>query len=182
MTVGRVCSSVVTLTAAVLALVEPAAAFEYLGFRMGMTEAEVLSAARRNGYQLRPVDTGYIWEMTGRGSRSGYASLCNGKLFAVGTTFDANFHVFIGLVRERQDHYGEPEWKVIQSYAYDGQQLSTLEVKWEDPIGQFQPSVSLTSYGATTPTPRVTVSYSGHKVMCRRSDGDPSTSTATPRR
>jgi hypothetical protein len=42
----------------------------------------------------------------------------------------------IGLVRERQDQYGEPEWKVTQGYAYDGQQLSTLEVKWDDPVGR----------------------------------------------
>ena len=41
------------------AFVGPAAAFEYSGFRMGMTEAEVLSAARRYGYQLKQHDNAY---------------------------------------------------------------------------------------------------------------------------
>jgi hypothetical protein len=36
--------------------VSPAAAFEFSGFRMGMSEAEVFGVARRYGYQLQQTD------------------------------------------------------------------------------------------------------------------------------
>ena len=158
-----VCTGLIAL----VTVVGPAAAFEYSGFRMGMSEAEILSAGRRSGHQLRPTDSGYIWETSGGGS--GYVSLCNGRLFAAGSTFNnATFHTFIGLVRERQSQYGEPEWKAKQAYSTDGQQFSTLEATWDDPVGRFQPSVSLLLYGATTPKPSVSMSYSAHKYMCRR--------------
>src|SRR5262245_45628244 len=164
--VGRVCKSIIAL-AALSAFVRPVIAFEYSGFRAGMSEAEILSAGRRNGHQLRQTDNGYIWETSGGGS--GYVSLCNGRLFAAGSTFDANLHVFIGLIRERQNQYGEPEWKTNQFYSTDGQQLSTLEAKWDDTVGRFQPGVALLLYGAAASSkPRVSISYSAHKYMCRR--------------
>jgi hypothetical protein len=152
--------------ATLFALVGPAAAFEYSGFRMGMTEAEVLSAARRYGYQLKQTDNGYMWLL--REGGTGYVSLCNGRLFSTGTTLNANFHVFIGLVLERQKQYGEPEWQTKQAYASGGQQVSSLEAKWEDHVGRFQSSVSLLLYGAMTSAPQVFVSYSAHKHMCQR--------------
>lgn len=107
------------LVAVALGALHPdfASAFEFSGFRMGMSETDVFGVARRHGYKLRPVDPGYLWEGT---SGSGYVSLCNGKVFAVGSTFDADFHSFVGLVRERQNHYGEPRWKVQQFYSAEG--------------------------------------------------------------
>jgi hypothetical protein len=163
MQVGRIYTSIVALVA-LSAFLRPAIGFEYSGFRMGMSEAEIFTVARRSGYQLRQTDNGYIWQ--GSGGASGYISLCNGKVFAAGSTIDANFHTFMGLVRERQVQYGEPVWKANQQYSTEGQQLSTLEAQWDDPVGRFQPSVSLLAYGATNP--RVAISYSAHKYMCRR--------------
>jgi hypothetical protein len=155
------------LAVALAALHPPefASAFEFSGFRMGMSEADALGAARRHGYQMRPIGSGYSWEGS---SGSGTVSLCNGKVFAANSTFDANFHSFIGLVRERQNQYGEPHWKVDQSYSVEGKQLSRLEAQWDDLIGRFQPSVSMFFYGgaADMSKPRVTISYSGHKYMC----------------
>jgi hypothetical protein len=140
------------LLVAVSDLVGPAMAFEFAGFRMGMSEAEIFDVARQHGYQLRQTDrkpnsSSYWWEAAGPKGTSGYVSLCSGRVFAAGSTFDANVHVFIGLIRERQNQYGEARWKVNQSYSTEGQQLSTLEAQWDDPTGRFQPSVSLLAYG-----------------------------------
>jgi hypothetical protein len=161
------------LIAALSTFVDRAAAFEYSGFRMGMSEAEIFGVARKNGYQLRQTDSkpnfsSYFWQASGPTGGMGYVSLCNGGLFSAGSTFDANVHVFIGLIRERQNQYGDAQWKVNQTYSTDGQQLSTLEAAWDDPIGRFQPSVSLLAYGPVADKPRVSLSYSAHKYMCKR--------------
>jgi hypothetical protein len=151
--------------AALSAFLGPAIAFEYSGFRMGMNETEISGVARRNGYKLTQIPNGYLWAVGGRG---GTVSLCNSRLFAAASTFDANLQTFIGLVRERQNQYGEPEWTTTQSYSNEGQQFSSLEAKWDDPVGRFQPSVSLILYGAAATIPRVSISYSAQKYICGR--------------
>jgi hypothetical protein len=158
------------LAAGILALAQPAMAFEFSGFRMGMSEPEIFEVARQYGYKLQQTDrkpnfSSYYWQAEGR---SGYVSLCNGRVFGAGSTFDATVHSFIGLILERQNQFGEAQWKVSQSYSADGQQFSSLEAVWDYATGRFQPSVSLLAYGPSgMKTPRVSISYSAHKYMCR---------------
>jgi len=150
--------------AALLVIAEPASAFEYLGFKMGMSEAEMFAVAGRYGYKLQKVPQThpnaslYVWD-------DGAVGLCNGRLFTASRSFQrTNFHHFIGLVQERLNHYGEPQWKGSQGHTTEGKQLSMVEAKWYDSVGKFEPGVSLTVIGDEKPT--VTESYSGHKYVC----------------
>jgi hypothetical protein len=170
MFIMRVYTSILLAALSALGL-DRAAAFEYSGFRMGMSEAEIFGVAREYKYQLRQIDSkpnfsSYSWGAAGLG---GYVNLCNGKVSGAGSTFDADVHVYIGLIKERQIRYGEAQWKVRQSYTSDGQQLSDLEARWDDTVGRFEPSVSLMAYGPSgTNKPRVSIQYSAHKYMCPR--------------
>src|SRR6516165_10223977 len=92
--------------AALLVIAEPASAFEYLGFKMGMTEAEVFAVAKRYGYklqQLPPASSGYYWQSQSDDTLSGTVGLCNGRLFAANRSFQrTNFHFFLSLVQKHQ--------------------------------------------------------------------------------
>jgi hypothetical protein len=108
------------LMAALLVIAEPASAFEYLGFRMGMSEAELFAVAGRYGYKLQqlPHTSNYHWQSQSDDTASGIVGLCNGRLFAANRSFQrTNFHHFIGLVQERQHHYSEPQWMVTHAYT-----------------------------------------------------------------
>ena len=155
------------LLAGLLVIAQPASAFEYQGFKMGMSEAEMFAAAKHYGYKLLqlPNSSSYHWQSQSDDTASGVVALCNGRLFAANRSLQrTNFHHFIGLVQERQNHYGEPQWEVTQAYTTEGKQLSTVEAKWYDSVGKFEPSVSLWVMGDGKPG--VTISYSGRKYIC----------------
>lgn len=140
-------------------------AVDYYGFTLGMNQADAVSLAQRRGYNLRPTENGYF--LFGSDGPD-YLSFCGGRLFAAGKTFDGAFSTFIGLVRERQARWGEPVWKAEQTYvtgAQPVQQMSNLSAKWDDAVGQFQPDISLMTYG--NGGLRISEGYSAWKYMCR---------------
>jgi hypothetical protein len=153
---------------------KPPQATEFEGFRIGMSETEMFSAARRKGYQLEQVSGGnelggsYWWKISPK-EVGGGIGVCFGKLFSVNRSFNADFHVFIGLIKERQNQYGEPQWKVQQYYSTDGKQFSSLEAGWDDPTNRVQPSISMAHYGdRPLETKSVTIAYSAWKYLCRQ--------------
>ena len=81
-------------------------------------------------------------------------------------TFDGDFPMFIGLVRQRQARLGEPIWKVEQDYATSVQpvkQFSSLDALWDDPAERLQTEVTLMSYGKTL---RISETYNAQKYLC----------------
>jgi hypothetical protein len=125
-------------------------AFDYFGFTLGMSEADAIARANRNGYKLQPTVPGSYVFFAGNNDPDGSISFCNGKLFGISHTFDGEFPMFIGLVQQRQARLGEASWKVEQSYATGVQpvkQFSNLTAQWDDPVGRLESSVSLLSYG-----------------------------------
>jgi hypothetical protein len=109
-------------------------ALDYFGFTLGMNQGDALALAKGSGYEFQPspgVAGSYV-QIGNNGP--GYLSFCSGKLFSIGRTFDGTFAAFIGLVRERQNRWGEPIWKTEQYYATGVQplkQFSSLQALWE---------------------------------------------------
>ncbi len=155
--------------ALVLVSTATATAFELDGFKMGMGEAEALSLARAKGIVFQVYQPG-VYIKTGSCSAGGVCTLsfCNGKLYTAGMSFETDFHVFIGLVRERQARWGEPVWTTEQNHiAGPAKRLSKLMAKWDDPVQRYQPDVSvLYAYEGGPLT--VSVAYSAYKYMCGR--------------
>ena len=123
-------------------------ALDYFGFTLGMSQADALALAQRRGYNFQPSGPGSYAQTGNNGPR--YMSLCGGKLFSIGQSFDGTLETFIGMVRERQARWGEPVWTVNQQFATGVQpvkQVSTLSAKWDDAVGQYQPELSLFSFG-----------------------------------
>jgi len=77
-------------------------ALDYLGFTLGMSEADAIALANRSGYRLQASSPGsYAFLKGDNGSPDGSISFCDGRLFDIQHTFDGDFPMFIGLVQQR---------------------------------------------------------------------------------
>ena len=142
----------------------PARAVDYFGFTLGMNEADALALAKSLGYEFQTDGKGLYFQ-SGRNGPD-YLTFCDGRLFAVGKTFDGSLATFIGFVREWQGKWGEPNWKVDQSYATGVQpvkQVSSLKAQWDVIAEKFQPELTLLTSNNDL---RISVSYGGQKYLC----------------
>jgi hypothetical protein len=150
--------------ATLVCAVGPAHAVDYFGFTLGMSETETLALAKSLGYEFQTDGKGLYFQ-SGRNGPD-YLTFCDGRLFAVGKTFDGNFATFIGLVKDWQAKWGEPNWKVDQSYATGVQpvkQVSSLKAQWDVIADKFQPELTLLTSNNDL---RISVSYGSQKYLC----------------
>jgi hypothetical protein len=140
------------LPALVLSLsVVAAEAFEYRGFRSGMTLAEAIETARLQGIQLTPLNAPNmeIYALGVPPDAAGALQFCDSRLFNVSGKLGGDIDAFASKAQELASRYGNQPVVVARSGFTENGLVSMVTIQWTVPPDE-EASVMLFKNGAAT--------------------------------
>lgn len=161
MTAGQKLAAIASLLA-VVGAAPIATAFEFAGFRSGMTRDEVRSAADAAGRYLLPLKGELEGYSFGQGKDfTGVVQLCDGVVFFVSSNLDGEVDAFALTARQMMQRYGQPVVDAQHNYGSDGL-ISWVELRWSIQDGD-EARLSITRFQNQSGT---SLSYTARDRLC----------------
>lgn len=139
------------------------AAFDYLGFRSGMTLEQAKAAGAASGRPLFEVTNQPGNYSLGQGVEAkGMVYVCNDRLASVSLNIDGGVDAFASLTAEFIQKHGEPTTLARSGYTDSGL-FSDVELTWATEQGESV-TVIVASFKSN---PYATINFSAIASLCR---------------